>query len=172
MQKNWRVYTLINSRLRAWGFPYYLEIGIGDGTNIRNVIKHTEGVGEKLIPRDWCLWQYQMTVDSFFELVAKEKDGIYGVIYLREWNNENLESRILKCYDMLTDGGMLVLHGLDPKGIENDSWKVAVSLKKQGLVCGIVQAEYLTVYKSSKILNLKPGISLSKFKSDPKKYLP
>jgi hypothetical protein len=73
---------------------------------------------------------------------------------------------------MLTDGGMLVLHGLDPKGIENDSWKVAVSLKKQGLVCGIVQAEYLTVYKSSKILNLKPGISLSKFKSDPKKYLP
>lgn len=172
MQKYWRIYTLINSTLRAWNFPPYLEIGAGDGLNVRRIVKNNEAVSERLIPRDWLMWQYVAKVEDFFSMFAKDLQGKYGVVYLRQWTNENLEERVLESYKLLRDSGMLILDSFDPTGKKNDSWRVAVALKKQELNCGVVRNQYLTVYKTKDIESLKPGVKSATFRKNPEKYLP
>lgn len=171
MQKYWRVYTLINSTLRAMGWPYYLEVGAADGLNVRKIERHSEAVSLAKIPKDWVNWQWEMTPETYFGHAAFDHIGKYGVVFLREWNAENLENRVRMCYDLLMDNGMLILEGIDPEGIKNDAWKIAVGLKAQGINCGIVRGEYLTVYKTKDLTKIKAGVTKKRFQANPEKYL-
>lgn len=147
MKKYWRIYHLINETLRIWKRDFYLEVGMPDGRNLRKVKARIKYATGSRVARDLVSHQWEMRVDDFLDLVLDDLGERYGVIFLREWDNANLEKRVLKLYERLDEGGLLIVEGMDENGRRNDAWRIAVGLQGMGVVTGRIK-DYLLIYKS------------------------
>lgn len=144
--KYWRIYHYINSNLRVFRGAY-LEAGADHGLNIRKVeAREKYGVSEHRIPPPWLTYQYQMKTGDFCQLIAGDFAGKFRVIFLREYDNGNLEERIKALHPALMPDGILIIDNYDPAGKRNEAWRVAVGLKAKGVPCGTLKDKYLVIF--------------------------
>ena len=148
MKQFWRIYQEINKDLNMRSRPTYLEVGAGDGKNIRLVrARRKYAVADKLIPRDWLLYQWLMKTEDFLNMIRPEDQEQYAVIFLRDWTDKSLEHSIRKLHRMLLPDGVLYVENLDVNGRRNSAWRFAVGLRRAGIPVAYINGKYLAIYK-------------------------
>jgi len=174
MKTYWRIYHYINSTLRAWNRKTYLEIGAGDGLNVRRVeAREKVSVSEGKLPKEWTGYHYEMKTEDFLNLIAPDQKGRFGVVMLRDWNSQNLEERVKRLYPLLMPDGVLIVSGFDPTGEKNDAWRLAVGLRNEGYPYGVLKGRFLLVYKVEEELvgRLRSRMSLGSYLKQVKKFI-
>ena len=145
---HWTIYLFINKTLRIWNRGDYLEVGAGTGLNVRKIeASRKHSVSVHTIPKPWAGTQYRTDYEGFMAQTDNSYKDKFGVVFLRDWNSENLEQRVKDLLPMVAPDGMLIIDGYDTTGKRNEAWRVAVGLKKRGVPCGTLKDKYLVVYK-------------------------
>ena len=109
-------FEIINTFIKKHNFKNYLEIGVFEGRNIREIIApHKDGVDPttelgKSIPEI----NYPITSDEFFELI-KGHDIKYDIIFIDGLHiSEQVDKDIVNALNHLVDNGIIVLHDCNP----------------------------------------------------------
>src|SRR5690606_35213812 len=126
---------ILNSIIVKRGYKSYLEIGVGDGSNFRNIrCPDKTGVDPEEVA------EYQVTSDRFFALNRKTFDIILidGLHH-----KENVRRDIENALRFLNPGGAVVCHDLNPateiiqrvprvsEEWTGDCWKAWVQLRTE-----------------------------------------
>jgi len=126
---------IINKAIKKFEYNTYLEIGIGDNNNFKNV-----NVSRKISVDPNGLPTYLMTSDVFFEKNTVKYDFIFiDGLHLEE----QVHKDIINALDCLSEGGMIMCHDMSPAQEEDqvrehtpgktwngDVWKSWVKLRK------------------------------------------
>jgi hypothetical protein len=110
-------FEIINTFIKKHNFKNYLEIGVFEGRNIREIIApHKDGVDPttelgKTIPEI----NYPITSDAFFDLI-KGHDIKYDIIFIDGLHiSEQVNKDIQNALNHLVGGGIIVLHDCNPQ---------------------------------------------------------
>ena len=171
--KSFKIHNWFNFAVRRSGKFNYLEIGAESGLNCRLIRAKNDCVSNENVHPAFRLYQYECDPETFFDLICWDLEKYYDFVFLRDWNEENLEERILKAYRLLSGAGaFLVLENFDPTGEKNDTWKISYGLKKAGIKCKILNEKYLAIEYGGEIESISVRTKKSTFKKSPEKYLP
>ena len=141
--KRWDIINFLSEKFNSLN---YLEIGVNDGSCIRQInISHKDGVdpfpgaeiGGCVVPEI----NYQMTSDEFFNSYVNRK---YDIIFIDGLHHsDQVDKDIQNSLNFLEEGGFIILHDCNPPtyevqvvprqtGIWNgDVWKSIVKLRCQ-----------------------------------------
>ena len=117
-----RRFEIINTFIKNNNFINYLEIGVFQGQNIREIIsEHKDGVDpgaeDKLVPEI----NYPITSDEFFQLI-KGHDIKYDIIFIDGLHHsDQVDKDIDNALNHLVDNGIIVLHDCHPEKEEYTS---------------------------------------------------
>jgi hypothetical protein len=115
---------IINEIIVKKGYKSYLEIGLGDGANFRNVVcDHKEGV-DPTPPKGIAGIITQGTSDAFFELVS----DVYDLIFIDGLHlSEQVEKDIINSWKSLKPGGTILIHDCFP-------WSAEIATRERNTV--------------------------------------
>ena len=134
-------YDLINYLIENNDFKRYLEIGVYNGDNIKNIkIEHKDGVDPGLEGVISEYVNYPVSSDTFFNTLNKNVK--YDIIFIDGLHHsEQVDKDIKNSLEHLNDGGYILLHDCNPpeeflqivprqSGLWNgDVWKSIVKLR-------------------------------------------
>jgi hypothetical protein len=137
-------YEIINQLIRKFNYVNYLEIGVNDGTCIRNVIaKHKDGVDPGIETINPPEVNYPITSDDFFSLINGH-DIKYDIIFIDGLHHDyQVYKDIRNSLNHITDNGTIVCHDMNPlfeitqrkTGVvrtwNGDCWKAWVQLRSE-----------------------------------------
>lgn len=138
-----RRFHIINYLINKYNLVNYLEIGVFNGENIRQVVAvHKDAVdpgAEGIVAPEV---NYPMTSDNFFELLKGHEEIKYDIIFIDGLHHsEQVTKDIHNSLNHLVDGGFIVMHDCNPPTYEaqkipretmawnGDTWKSYVSFK-------------------------------------------
>jgi len=137
-------YDIINHLIRKFNYVNYLEIGVNDGTCIRNVIAaHKDGVDPGKEIKNPPEVNYPITSDAFFDLIRGH--GIkYDIIFIDGLHYDyQVYKDICNALNHLVEGGTIVCHDMNPmweitqrkRGVvgawNGDCWKAWLQLRSE-----------------------------------------
>ena len=100
---------IINQIIKEKGYTSYLEIGLGDGANFKNIVCENKiGVDPdvKLSSNT-----FKVTSDKFFEQV----DEKYDIIFIDGLHHsEQVERDIINSWNVLSPNGTILIHDIKP----------------------------------------------------------
>lgn len=107
---------IINWLIDYWGFNTYLEIGIADGENWKEIrCPSKTGVDPAVTGEN--IWS--TTSDEFFEKIPG--DTTFDLIFIDGWHQEDqVDKDFLNSLQHLAPGGRIVMHDVNP---ENPEWE-------------------------------------------------
>jgi hypothetical protein len=107
-------YHLINHLIEINGFKKYLEIGVFNGENIKNIcIEHKDGVDPGAEGGVSEFVNYQMTSDDFFSTLNPYFK--YDIIFIDGLHHsDQVDKDIQNSLRHLNDGGFILLHDCNP----------------------------------------------------------
>ena len=109
-------FEIINTFIRNNNFKNYLEIGVFEGRNIREIIaEHKDGVDPTTeLGRSIPEINYPITSDEFFGML-KGHDIKYDIIFIDGLHiSEQVDKDIENALNHLVDDGIIVLHDCNP----------------------------------------------------------
>jgi hypothetical protein len=135
---------IINQLIKKFNYINYLEIGVNDGSCIRNVIAaHKDGVDPGIETINPPEVNYPITSDSFFELI-RGHDIKYDIIFIDGLHHDyQVYKDIRNALNHITDNGTIVCHDMNPlweitqrkTGVvgtwNGDCWKAWVQLRSE-----------------------------------------
>ena len=133
---------IINTLIDKYNYINYLEIGVNDGSNIRNVIcDHKDGVDPGVETINPPEVNYPVTSNDFFKLIDGH-DIKYDIIFIDGLHHDyQVYQDIQNSLKHLTDNGTIVCHDMNPPweitqrktGVvgtwNGDCWKAWVKLR-------------------------------------------
>lgn len=143
-------YQLINLLIKENNYKNYLEIGVYDGENIKNIICDTKDSVDPYIKDDKYNdlskeqeypVNYRITSDEFFEQVAPKLNYKYDIIFIDGLHlTEQVDKDIENSLKYLNENGTIVLHDCNPsyelqivpriyEYWSGDVWKSIIKLK-------------------------------------------
>lgn len=139
---NTRRWNLINYIIKQNNFINYLEIGVFEGENIREVaITNKDGVDPGVEGCTAPEVNYRMTSDEFFELI-KDRNIKYDVIFIDGLHHsDQVDKDIINSLNYLTPNGFIIIHDCNPPEYDiqlvprqtvlwtGDVWKSIVKLR-------------------------------------------
>jgi hypothetical protein len=145
-QKPWPLmrYEIINQLIHKFNYINYLEIGVNDGTCIRNVkAEHKDGVDPGIETINPPEVNYPITSDDFFNLIAGH-DIKYDIIFIDGLHYDyQVYKDITNALKHITDNGTIVCHDMNPlfeitqrkTGVvgtwNGDCWKAWAALRSE-----------------------------------------
>ena len=139
-------FVLINYLIDRFKYVNYLEIGVNDGSCIRNInASHKDGVDPGLEVQNPPEVNYPITSEDFFKLI-KGHDVKYDLIFIDGLHHDyQVYSDIRNALNHITDTGTIVCHDMNPQweivqrkqvpteiGCWNgDCWKAWVKLRSE-----------------------------------------
>jgi hypothetical protein len=108
-------YEIINQLIRKFNYINYLEIGVNDGTCIRNVTAtHKDGVDPGIETTNPPEVNYPITSDDFFNLIDGH-DIKYDIIFIDGLHHDyQVYKDITNALKHITDNGTIVCHDMNP----------------------------------------------------------
>jgi len=106
-------HDVINKIIQDKGYKSYLEIGIAYGHNFQLInCENKKGVEPELIPNKKVADKtFKGTSDDFF----KQNTETFDLIFIDGLHHaEQLEKDIINSYDVLNNGGMILIHDINP----------------------------------------------------------
>ena len=118
---------VINYLIEKNNFVNYLEIGVCDGDNIKRIkAKHIDGVDPGIEGQVAAETNYQITSDSFFELI-KGHDIKYDVVFVDGLHHcEQVYKDIINSLNHTVENGYIVCHDMNPR------WELSTRRKPSG----------------------------------------
>jgi hypothetical protein len=136
----WRT-NVINHFIEKHGYKTYLEIGVYNGTNLRNVIAEYK-VGVDPAP-NWSgegVTDYKMTSDAFF----RQNKESFDIIFIDGLHHaDQVYKDVINSLAVLNKGGTIVCHDMNPEHEVyqmipqqsdiwlGDCWKAWIRLRKE-----------------------------------------
>jgi len=123
---------IINHLIKKFNYINYLEIGVNDGSCIRNIIaKHKDGVDPGVEVLNTTDVNYPITSDEFFLLLKDEFK--YDLIYVDGDHTYDVSKRdVLNSIDHLSENGIIVVDDVNPPDGEEEElepWKPWIELR-------------------------------------------
>lgn len=158
---------IINYLIRQHNYKSYLEIGLDNGDNFKNVKCEVKESVDPFIIEDHMQYDlvfnndiperikemltYRMTSDEFFKICIRK----YDIIFIDGLHTqEQVGKDIINGLKVLNEGGIIVVHDCLPPneimqivprqtvGWNGDVWKAVYELIKQGLDIKVVDTDY------------------------------
>lgn len=129
-QWNLHRYEIANQLIKKFNYTRYLEIGVHDGTNFRNIkIKHKDGVDPGREIRNPSEVNYPITSDEFFEYI-KDKNIKYDIIFVDGLHfDEQVYKDICNSLNHLTENGTVLCHDINPQ------WEIVQRKQRANINC-------------------------------------
>jgi hypothetical protein len=111
-----RRYEIINHLIDLYGYVNYLEIGVNNGTCIRQIkALHKDGVDPGIETINPPEVNYPITSDAFFDLIHGH-DIKYDIIFIDGLHHDyQVYKDICNALNHLTDNGTIVCHDMNPQ---------------------------------------------------------
>lgn len=138
---------IINYFIKKYDFKRYLEIGVFDGGNIRQIkCEHIDGVdpGAEDIVADEV--NYKMTSNEFFNDIAPNVDK-YDIVFIDGLHHsEQVSIDIVNALKFTNDNGIIILHDCNPPTLghsliprtqlawNGDVYKAVLKFQKENIV--------------------------------------
>jgi hypothetical protein len=108
-------YDIINAFIKKYNYLNYLEIGVREGKNLREVIAaHKDGVDPGVEGALTSETNYPITSDKFFELIHNH-DIKYDIIFVDGLHRDHqVYKDIINALNHLASNGTIVCHDMNP----------------------------------------------------------